>query len=314
MILIYTEEITPRLQYTANLIFTQILKVEVEISTNRNDFTKSVAPKINYSSDNFGGGIFIHPHTLLFEKGILSQNINPIKYNNEVGFFESGAGSAFPFDPFAASFFVATRYEEYPEHETDAFGRFKAESCLLYKNGLLKIPVVHDWATLLAGAISQSFPGYTFPNPKFDFITTIDIDNAWAYKNKGFARTLGASLKSIFHENLKDIITRLNVLSGKEKDPYHTYEYLDSVFSGNEEKVKFFFLLGDYAKHDKNVSHENKQFRTLINETALKYDVGIHPSNAGFKHGCYGKVIRESKRLQNIVGKECTKLCVATRF
>jgi hypothetical protein len=94
---------------------------------------------------------------------------------------------------------------------------------------------------------------------------------------------------------------------GKERDPYDTYQFLDSVFKGNEEKVKFFFLLGDYAQFDKNVSHENRHFQRLILNISQKYDVGIHPSFAGFLHGCHGKVIKESGRLKKITGKEILK-------
>jgi hypothetical protein len=96
-------------------------------------------------------------------------------------------------------------------------------------------------------------------------------------------------------------------LSGKAVDPYDTYDYLDSVFKRNEEKVIFFFLLGDYAKFDKNVSHENKSFQKLIQKISQKYDIGIHPSFAGFIHGCHGKVIREGGRLKKITGKEISK-------
>jgi hypothetical protein len=107
--------------------------------------------------------------------------------------------------------------------------------------------------------------------------------------------------------DFSDFLLRVKVLSGKEKDPYDTYNYLDSVFSGNEEKVKFFFLLGDYRKYDKNISHKNPAYQKLIQDTAQKYDVGIHLSFAGFINGCHGKVFREKERLEKITGKKIQK-------
>jgi hypothetical protein len=55
------------------------------------------------------------------------------------------------------------------------------------------------------------------------------------------------------------------------------------------------------------VSHHNISFQKLIQNISQKYDIGIHPSFAGFMHGCHGKVIRENHRLMKIAGKEILK-------
>ncbi len=307
MILIYSEEITQRIDYIIHLIFTQILQVEIKLTTNSADFLKSENPKINYSHEKFGDEIYIKPHGLLSQKGIDKVDIQPVKHNNEPCFFESSADSVFPFDPFAASFYLVTRYEEYPGTETDKFGRFPANKSILAEYNLIKRPAVNIWANLLATEIVRKYPGFIFPKKKFKFISTIDVDNAWAFLNKGFWRAGGALVTSVLKANISEFTSRVKILSGKAKDPYDTYDYLDSVFKGNEEKVKFFFLLGDYARFDKNVSHENVNFQKLIQDISQKYDIGIHPSFAGFMHGCHGKVIRENDRLQKIVGKEILK-------
>jgi hypothetical protein len=307
MILIYSEEITPRIDYIAKLIFNQILRVEITLTANSAEFIKSELPKINYSPKKFGDEIYLKPHALLFQTGINSFDINQVKYNNETCFFESSADSIFPFDPFAASFYLVTRYEEYVETELDKFGRFQASKSILTKFNLIKKPVVNIWANLIAEEIENKYPDFVFPKKKFEFISTIDIDNAWAFLNKGFWRTAGAFTQSLLKVKISELKSRIKVLSGKEKDPYDTYDYLDSVFKGNERKAKFFFLLGDYGNYDKNVSHHNISFQKLIQNISQKYDIGIHPSFAGFMHGCHGKVIRENQRLMKIAGKEILK-------
>jgi len=307
MILIYSEEITPRLDYITDLIFKQILRIDITFTNISADFLKSDMPKINYSNEKIGDEIYIKPHGILAQSTLCKVDVNPVKFNNENYFFESSPDSVFPFDPFAASFYLVTRYEEYFETRFDKFGRYPATSSTLFKNNLLKKPVVNIWAIGLADEISRKFPGFVFPNRKFEFLSTVDIDNAWAYLNKGFWRTSGALAKSVLMGNFAEFKMRLKVLFGKEKDPYDTYEYLDSVFKGNEEKVKFFFLLGDYGKFDKNVSYEKPEFQKLIQDISQKYDIGIHPSFAGFVHGCHGKVIKESGRLKKITGKEIQK-------
>lgn len=48
---------------------------------------------------------------------------------------------------------------------------------------------------------------------------------------------------------------------GKIKDPYDNYGYLCESFRGQEEKIRFFFLLGDLARYDRQVSWKNSGFR-----------------------------------------------------
>ncbi|HSO86132.1 MAG TPA: polysaccharide deacetylase family protein [Draconibacterium sp.] len=307
MILIYSEEITSRLDYISKVIFKQILRTEIALTTNPAYFLKSELPKINYSNNKFGDEIYIKPHGLLLKTGVEYVDIKPVKYDNETYFLESSIDSILPFDPFSAAFYLVTRFEEYLETDFDKFGRFQASKSILSKFNLVKKPVVNIWADLIAKEIEKKYPGFLFPKIKFEFISTIDIDNAWAFLHKGFWRTIGAFTQSLLKGNFSELKSRLIVLSGKEKDPYDTYDYLDSVFKGNERKVKFFFLLGDYGKYDKNVSHENGSMQKLIQNISQKYDTGIHPSFAGFMHGCHGKVIRENQRLMKIAGKEILK-------
>ncbi len=307
MILVYSEEITPRIEYIFQLIFVQILRVEVSFTTNSHEFLYSESPKINYSQKKFGDEIYINPHGLLSQKNIETVEIKTVKFNKETFFFESSPDSVFPFDMFAASFYLLTRYEEYFETELDKFGRFPANKSILVELNLIKKPVVDNWAKWLAKIINEKYPQITFIKWRFKFISTIDIDNAWAYLNKGFWRTYGALAKSLLKGNFSEFKSRVRVLKGKEKDPYHTYEYLDTFFTNNEEKLKFFFLLGDYGKFDKNVSHENLGFQKLIQRISKEYEIGIHPSYAGFMHGCHGKVIKEKERLEKIVETKITK-------
>lgn len=307
MILFYSEKITPRIEYIAKLYFEQILQVKVLFTSDFMEFKNAESAKINYSGQLCKGGIYLKPHHLLFESEISVQKPETVNYKNEQNFFPSSADSFVPFDLFAAGFYLVTRYEEYRASDFDKFGRYPATKSILYKYNLLKKPVINIWANLIADEIKRKYPGLNFPKKKFEFISTIDIDNAWAYLNKGFIRTTGALAKSVVKGKFSELKLRLKVLAGYEKDPYDTYEYLNSVFRGNENKVKFFFLLGDYGAFDKNIPHKNRNFQKLIQTISTKYDIGIHPSFSGFLHGCHGKVIKEAGRLKNIVGKEILK-------
>ncbi len=289
------------------LIFNGILMTEVKFSRSQDDFLSSDLPKINYSNQKFSDEIYFKPHPILFEPGIRKQNIDVVPFKNMSCFFQTSPDSTFPFDVFAASFFLVSRYEEYSTVDFDQYGRFSASQSILHKLEIIKKPVVDIWAQWLADEIKEKYKQLKFFKNKFRYISTIDIDNAWAYLNKGFWRTYAAQLKSVLTGNFDEFKTRLEVLNGKKKDPYHTYEYLNSVFSGNEEKIKFFFLMGNYAKFDKNISYKNHGLQELIKGIAKNYDVGIHPSFAGFIKGDHNEVVQEKDRLATISGRKIKK-------
>jgi hypothetical protein len=307
MILIYAEEITPRIEYIFKLVFTQILKLEIVFTSNSDKFIKSDLPKMNYSFEKFGDEFYLKPHRLIFQKALITPDINPVWYNGNKYFCESSKDSVLPFDPFAASFYLLTRHEEYTEQTHDKLGRYNYESSILWKYKLLKKPVVNIWAMLIAKKLSKKYPDLQFPQRKFEFISTIDVDNAFAYQQKGFLRTTAAQIKSLLQGKIDEYQSRQKASKGEEKDPYNTYEYLDSVFKGNEDRVKFFFLLGDYGKFDKNISHTNTQYRELIQKTKKKYDVNIHPSFASSKKHGKQKVAIEKQRLEEITGGKINK-------
>lgn len=307
MLVIYSEEITPRLEYIAKLIFTQILQVKVEFTTNSSDFVKLKLPKLNYSFEKFGDEFYIKPHRLLFCKALIQLDFKPVWYEGEKYFFESSKDSVLPFDPLAASFYLVTRYEEYLETEYGKYNRYPAYKSVLAKYRLLQKPVVNIWARLLAEKLEEMFHELIFPKPKFSFLSTIDVDNAWAYLNKGFFRSGAALAKSLLKGHFDEAKQKTNVWFGLKKDPYDTYGFLDSVFQGNEDKVHFFFLLGDYARYDKNISHKNKRFVSLIKQIAQKYTVGIHPSFASSRKKGKKKIFNEIKRLEAVTGSKMEK-------
>ncbi len=307
MIVIYSEEITPRLDYIARLIFTQILQVKVEFTTNSSEFSKSKEPKLNYSFEKFGDEFYIKPHRLLFCKALIQPDFKSVWYEGEKYFFESSDDSALPFDPLAASFYLVTRYEEYLETERGKYNRFPAEKSILSKYRLLRKPVVNIWARLMAEKLKEKYPELTFPEPEFSFLSTIDIDNAWAFLNKGFMRSSGALAKAFFKGNFYEVKQRMNVWMERETDPYDTYSYLDSVFRENEDKVHYFFLLGNYARYDKGISYNKKRFENLIKQTVQKYTIGIHPSYASSKKRGKQKLDAEIKRLEKITETKTEK-------
>lgn len=280
MIIIYSKQITERLNYTLDLIFNSVLEVGFELTDDKELFLDSHFPKIKYSDEDFGDGLFLNPHKLLFETGISAQEIKSFSYEKQWCFFSTSANSFLPFDVFASSFYIASRYEEYLFAGQTEHNRFPAEESIQYKNKVLDEPIINQWAQILAERISEKYPEFSIPKKRFKFLMTIDVDNAWAYLNKRFFIQTGGLLRSFLLRNTQEFDFRLKVLLGKLPDPYDTFGFIEKTFAGAENHLKFFFLLANRGKYDKNISHSNTEFRSLIRQLANKYEVGIHPSYA----------------------------------
>lgn len=304
-LLIFVREITPRVKFSFEFIFQTILGVEINFTTKPNEFETSGLPKINYSSTNFSSGLFLKAHPLLFEQSVSEQDIVTITYEDLQLFFPVSADSFLPFDPFACSFYLLTRYEEYLSENYDEHQRFSDQQNLLTRLNLHQKPVV-DWlAYHVAEKISGQFPGFKIRQRSFQFLTTIDIDNAWAFKNKSLLVSLGAVTKAAFHRQWNELKERLVVFIGLQTDPYDTYRYILETYKGQLNHILFFFLIGDRNQYDKNISHKNKKFRQLISSISSVCEVGIHPSYAS-NHKLW-LFEKEKERLEGIIQRPVTR-------
>ncbi|MBN8703412.1 MAG: polysaccharide deacetylase family protein [Bacteroidetes bacterium] len=278
MLLVYSYKITPRLKYTFNLYFKDLLGIDYKLTTSRQDFITSELPKISYSELPLKDEIHFQSRTMLFETGILDQNIAVSDYLGSKIFFMVGNESVLPFDVFAAGFYLVSRYEEYLPHIRDAYDRFEAKDSLAFQNNFLQTPIVNTWAQWIKQILKNKYPSVIFKEPTYKFISTIDIDNAYAYKEKGLARTLGGYAKSIIDFNTKALKDRTRVLLRLQADPYDTFQYQLEFHKRKKVTTIYFFLLGTYGLNDKNLSPDNKKFQSLIKNIADYAQVGIHPS------------------------------------
>ncbi len=258
MILIYSNQITPRLKYTFQLVFEQILGQTIECIQDKNIFKNASIPKINYSSEAFSDALFVQNAALLFEKSIAPQTIRTKKWNELTAFyFHENSNSALPFDPFAMIFYLVSRYEEYLPAHRDEHQRYKAISSLAFRNNFLKKPLVNQLALVLKGLMEAKYPTLKFQLPHFLYTPTYDIDYAWSYLHKGWKRTLGGTARA-FLKQPKQLPQRVRVLSGQEQDPYFTFDFLDAFHQRHRLSPIYFFLVGKHGAFDKNISIQKK--------------------------------------------------------
>ena len=304
MVLIYTHKITPRLSYTFDFILNQILGLEYRITDNKEEFQQKDGPKINYSEDNFNDSIFIKPSNLLFEDDIRPQNLFVTQWDNVKIFFQTNDTSVLPFDLFAASFYLVSRYEEYLPFDPDSHGRFEAKESLAFKNNFLHEPIVDQWAYIFADILKERYSGIQIPGRNFQYISTIDVDNAYAFLFKGISRTLGATFRSLLNLDLQDNFRRYRTLANK-RDPYDTYDIFFDTHQKYGIKPIWFFLVGNSGRYDNNVSPDKQGYQNLIKSIAKKSQVGIHTSYETYKNE--NKLQNEIRKLEGLIERKVYK-------
>ncbi|MCB0445434.1 MAG: polysaccharide deacetylase family protein, partial [Gelidibacter sp.] len=299
MLLVYTHKITPRLSYAFKHICTRILAIPVSFTTTIEEFIAHDSLKISYTRQPLSNELFIRCHDLLYEQGLSDVDINVQPWGRTKCFFPTTDKSSLPFDIFAATFYLLSRYEEYLPHVKDDYGRFLASESLALKEGFLHQPVIDIWAYKFKALLQTQFEDYKFPIKTYNIQPVIDVPMAYYFKQKGLMRTIGGTASDVFHFKLKRLYQRYLSLAGFKRDPYDTFKWI--ITKQKQSKVKFvvFFLIGDYSTYDKNISINNKKFVSLIKSVADYCKVGLKASYFALEDSAILK--KEKVKMESIV-------------
>lgn len=278
MLLVYTHKITPRLNYIFKQICTRILGVPVSFTTKVEEFIAHDSLKMSYSTQQLGNEFHIKSHQILFEQGLSDLDIHIHDWDDTKCFFYNGDKSDMPFDIFAASFYLLSRYEEYLPHVKDEYGRFTPKDSIAFKHGFLQQPVVDIWTYKFKDALQTKFPNYIFQKRTYQVKPVIDVPMAYYFRQKGLIRTIGGTMSDLFRFKLKQLSQRYLVLFGFKKDPYDTFKWIINKQKKASIKFQVFFLIGDFSTYDKNININKKGFVTLIKSVADYCKVGLKAS------------------------------------
>lgn len=298
---IFTSSDVPRLRYIAGILLQDIMGLSCEVVTDRRKLGKS--PVINYSATEIKDSFRINPDSLLFETDIKKRELNITEWRGLPVFFQSHENSDLPFDIFAASFYLISRYEEYLEFTPDKYGRFSAHSSFSFINGFLGKPVIDLWTIEWTRLLVVKLRNLVFRKNKFRSMVTFDIDQPFEYLGKNVLRSLGGLIREIGKKESK-VVERYRTVSGGEKDPWDVFDYIFEKIDSTGSEAKFFVPVGDRSDYDRHPSWTNEDYRRLIRKVAGKFSTGLHPSfNASLNHS---KLKSERERLKSIITKEIT--------
>ena len=241
-----------------------------QLTSDKTFFVQHDGEKLSYDKNqNRDSEFHIEPCALLFQTGITEQPIKCFEVNasrddkSYKAFFKTTGD--YPFDIFAASFYLLSRYEEYLPHQKDIYGRYAHESSLAFKESFLHLPLINIWVQHFRQALQIKFPALKTYRASFTFVPTYDIDEAFSYKHKQLWRTIGGMARSLVKGRWFSIGERIRVLFGSTNDPFNSFEWMDQLNQQFQLKPVYFFLVAaKTGKHDKNILPSRKSMQDLI--------------------------------------------------
>lgn len=293
---IYSPEVTPRLEYAAEIIFSTILGIEYEITTDRRRL--GTGPSIIYSGEKVRDQFVVRPSGLLSETVV--REISPdVSFIDEVPLIFPADDGTFPFDVFSATFYMVTRYEEYLSFAPDVHGRFPGERSLAYRGGFLLMPVVEIWARFLAEELVKYFPVITIRHNEFRSMLTVDVDQPFAYRSRGFLRSMGGLVKGLAGTGAR-ATERVRTMTGAIPDPYDSFGYIEKQIKDHGIEALFFFPTGDQGEYDHNPPYRDHDYGEIIRKYDAMFGSGIHPS---YRSAGRPKILKmETERYRHIAG------------
>lgn len=298
--IVYTPVLHPRLDYIMRWMFS-FAGEELRITADKTVFSNAFGPKIWYCNDACSEptALTFGQVDVLWNNSI--RNLKPsVSYRNNMPFPDlDGSGR---FDPFAACFFILSRYEEYTATEFDVHGRFTGQQAWGGPAFLLR-PWADIWRSEIHAAIEKVHTNYHPAIPGFRTVASIDVDSAFAFRYKGVRRTLGSVVLDFLRLKPVRAFTRLKCVIANEQDPFDTYEYILDTCLAQHIELRCFFLLADRSRYDINIHHRNVQLHERIEDMrdggAI---VGIHP---GYESHNDVRIVRtERARLDAILGEK----------
>jgi hypothetical protein len=301
MILIYVTEINSRVEYIFDFLFKEILRVETRLTTDKNEFISSSDPKFSYGFEPMEG-IFFKATDLLFEKDVHKIDFLYLPWQGIKVPFDV-QGGVMPFDPFAASFYMVSRYEEYLPHIKDRHNRFKPEGSVAFKGEFLDRPVVNLWAEEIKKILLSHYSQIHFPAIPFTITPTIEVNKAYAYKNKGFLYTTGVLIEKLIKFDLKRFTKRFSVVLGYAEDPYDTYDRLHRINLHYNIKP-YYFILSEDGSFNKKIPYSNQHLIALVKSIHAHYELGLHPV---YSSKTEKNISKEKERLEGLISAPVTK-------
>jgi hypothetical protein len=296
----------PRIEYAFRHIFGNTLGWDYMVHNTLEVFADVQGLKFNYSNTPSDDALCMVPHDIVYQNDIQEQNIKLEWVENLPVFFKTRVNTLWDYDIIAMAFYILSRYEEYLPFEPDPYGRYKAKKSLAFRYDFLQIPVLDYWAIRLGRAIaSKAGVEFIQYNKSYNLLSTIDIDQAWAFDHKSW-RNLPGMFNDLIRFQGAAFVRRLTTMFKVSIDPFHCFSYIHVLHQRSNVDLMYFVLLSAKArKEDANHPVDLQVFRDFLLHLSDGYPVFLHPSLAAFEEE---RVLKNEKNnLEIIIDRPITK-------
>ena len=301
MLLIYTQKITPRISYVFKHICTRILGLEIAFTSVIEELISHSGPKLSYGKQPMGNELFLQSEGLLTQQGFEAFDIITKEWEDTKCFFSTSSVSALPFDIFAASFYLMSRYEEYLPHVKDPLGRYPVTESLAFREGFLQQPVIDIWAYKLKEVLFVSFPKMKISSREMKIHNLVKARQPYAYIQRGFLRTIIGYGSDLWKLKIRTLIERSRVIMGLRKDPFHTFNWIINTAKRSRSELTVFFMLGDGLIFNESLNTQRRKFKMLVKYVSDYKEVGLIFSFAALRD--YEILKKEKKRMEEITNR-----------
>ncbi|GGH14320.1 DUF7033 domain-containing protein [Pedobacter zeae] len=257
-LIIFSDILTPRIKYTFNFIFKDILKAEIEFTGNSQYFLQSEQVKISYGNKQLGDEIFFKSTALLFSNKLEELKPKTIAFGEYLVPFPVEQ-SALPFDVFAASFFMLSRYEEYL-HQKNTEEEFRPLKSLQHKWKVLNKPVIDEWALMIKSIIKKKYPSFKFHEKKFHHQPTIHF-NILPGIPKGFLNRTKFVFSALFKKENNYLSSKFDQLTGIGLNNEQVLEEINKIAATKKDKPLYFIDFPNVSIHFTEVNGVSKHFK-----------------------------------------------------
>ena len=157
-------------------------------------------------------------------------------------FFVTNKNGLFPFDIFASSFFLLTRYEEALPHLKTDLGHFNFFDSIAHKNNFLEKPIIDIWVFKFFKILSKIFEEISqFDRGKPSKELLLEVHIPYKYRHRSFLIILGIFF--FFMENKYERFGRSNfsIVKNKKRSLY-SFDTWSELFENSSRKPKVFFI------------------------------------------------------------------------
>jgi peptidoglycan/xylan/chitin deacetylase (PgdA/CDA1 family) len=307
------ERVREKIKYGFTVLL-QPLRAEIVFS----DEVKENAINIFYGKETHAGKFLLLKSSEEFEDCIKDSTLPDISH---ISWFDFGAkrlpklfpvgDSAFDFDIAAATFMLASEFQDLISLERDEFDRLRAMDSLQDKLGILEFPVVNYYSLFLKEKLEESFSVKLemkkYGEADHALALTHDVDytsslNLRMIKRNIFGHAILNNEGLTPNERAMKLLYPLFAIAGYDP-PKAGMKFLMKTEDQKGLKSTFFIKTGATAKQDMNYSHRVQSLRRFVNSLVdAGFEIGIHPSMKTYIAG--EQMLVEKKRLEKLTGKE----------